>query len=221
MDDNYVDPCDIGAREDLRDMGDEHAYDACSNDSSGREGNQASGRDSLPLLSLNDLRHLRSSIRKIHLPTWMPRPPLNLGEASRGKLKASSWKCLHLSVFLSLAMLQIGCSKPDFARKWAYLAATVVIVAMRETVPERIQLFVQSMHAYYTQSNQLAPAMTVTPMLHSSFHIEHQLSRLAPAACLSTWRPEQLNGLLQRMPHNPKLCAYKAKSRVGRLQASG
>lgn len=108
-------------------------------------------------------------------------------------------------------MLQIGCSKADMAANWAHLAGAVGIVAMRETVPEQTHIFLQSMHAYLRTLKQLAPAVTVTPMLHSSFHIEHQLSRLSPAACLSTWRPEQLNGLLQRVSSNHKLCAYEAE----------
>lgn len=131
----------------------------------------------------------------------------NLGEAPLGKLKASTWRHLHSSV-LPFAMLQIASERPDVVSNWAHLATAVDIVARRESSSAQTTLFLQSMHSYLRTLKQISPSTAITPMLHSSFHIAHQLGNLAPAASLSTWRPEQFNGILQRTPNNHKLCAY-------------
>ncbi|PPR04345.1 hypothetical protein CVT24_013201, partial [Panaeolus cyanescens] len=64
-----------------------------------RYGNQA-------MFTLVQLTTIRTCIANTVIPSWVERPPRNLGEASHGKLKADTWLSLF-SVFLPLIIPEI------------------------------------------------------------------------------------------------------------------
>jgi hypothetical protein len=55
---------------------------------------------------------IHQAIRTIPLPTWVTRPPVNLGEASHGKLKAKDYQTLF-SVIFPLILFEIWAARPQ------------------------------------------------------------------------------------------------------------
>jgi hypothetical protein len=52
------------------------------------------------------LQQVRAAIAEVKLPTWVERPPTNLGEKRHGKLKADHWLTLY-TVILPMALVKI------------------------------------------------------------------------------------------------------------------
>jgi len=60
------------------------------------------------------MSRIRSGLAAVTIPSWLERPPTNLGEKSHGKLKADMWRILF-TVFLPLILPELwhDASMPD------------------------------------------------------------------------------------------------------------
>ncbi|KAJ6452864.1 hypothetical protein C8R47DRAFT_1204264 [Mycena vitilis] len=156
--------------------------------------------------SSTELGAIRSCIKRIALPTWVARPPTNLGEAKHGKLKAYEYLILFTVIFpliipelwwnkgnVEMALLQnfhnlIGCTKIVSSFSTTNVDAerfTGLFVKYREILP---RLFPVNFHSVANQ--------------HLAMHYEKLLKFWGPMPALSEFFGERINGVLQQVKTN-------------------
>ena len=58
------------------------------------------------ILSAEEMKHLRSDISNMIIPSWLTSIPTNLGEANHGKLKADQWRTLGVT-YLPVSLIRL------------------------------------------------------------------------------------------------------------------
>jgi hypothetical protein len=167
--------------------------------------------DHAPLFTMSDehLQAIRCCIADITLPTWIKRPPTNLGEPSHGKLKARDYLTLFSSIFPliipevwhgngattnSSDMNHLGCF-------YSLVAATNIVSSFSVSSSDADQFA-----AHYCQYRKavavLFPHWHAKPNHHYAMHYCALLKLWGPLASFSEFPGERLNGLLQRVKTN-------------------
>lgn len=158
---------------------------------------------------LNSLRH---DIQEVYLPSWLEKPPSNIGEAGHGKLKADHWRTLcTVYLVITLGRLWGPRSTPliqaQALENFMHLIAAVDLATRRSMDTERANLFDAHMEAYLKGLRSLYGAHLV-PNHHLSLHLKECLLLFGPTHGWWAFPFERYNGLLQRLKTNHKACMY-------------
>ncbi|PPQ80657.1 hypothetical protein CVT24_011676, partial [Panaeolus cyanescens] len=162
-------------------------------------------RNNQAIFTLVQLTTIRTCIANAVIPSWVERPPRNIGEASHGKLKADTWLSLF-SVFLPLII-------PEIWRDADYLE-----------LRRNFYNIVACTNIYRKSSLNLFSAVKTLPNDHFAMHIGDLLKYWGPLIKLSEFPGEQHNGTLQKINTNHHLqdldfTMMHQICRRGRLQA--
>ncbi len=156
---------------------------------------------------------IRECIRDITLPTWVGRPPVNLGEASHGKLKAYE----YLILFSSILPLVV----PEFWHRPAsseveqmhlesfhnLVVATNIVCSFRTSNADA-DLYTHRYTLYREGIQRLFAKWAATPNHHYAMHNGAHLKYWGPLAPLSEFPGERLIGMLQKINTNQKIRKY-------------
>ncbi|KAI0690870.1 hypothetical protein C8T65DRAFT_587606 [Cerioporus squamosus] len=151
---------------------------------------------------------LRRDIVHAVVPSWVEKPPSNIGEASHGKLKADQWRTL-CTIFMVLTLVPLWGHASATAEQRAVLENFVsLIVAVdaatrRSMTPARADLFDRHMENYVKGLRTLFNHK-LTPNHHLSLHLKDCLLLFGPVHGWWSYPFERLNGLLQRFNTNHK-----------------
>lgn len=165
-------------------------------------------------ISDEQLEIIRSCIQKIALPTWVNRPPGNLGEKKHGKLKAQEYLILF-TVILPLILPELwwtsdGSIPPD--QEYAllecldHLVAATALITSFKTSDSNAEAFTRRYKAYRESITRLFPTASSLPNHHYAMHYEELLKEWGPLAGLSEFPGERMNGMLQKTNTNGHLC---------------
>lgn len=155
-----------------------------------------------------EMKKICSCITEMTLPTWVSRPPIDLGKksAGHGKLTAADFLTLFSAVFpLILPEFWYLSDNPvDTAMLTNFynLVACTNIVASYTTSDSEAQKFSEHYTAYRTTLPQLFPTYHSLPKHHYAEHLAALLSYWGPLASLNEFAGERLNGMLQRIKTN-------------------
>ncbi|KAL1738962.1 hypothetical protein HDZ31DRAFT_77951, partial [Schizophyllum fasciatum] len=185
----------------------------------------------------SQLAAIRHAIRDVLLPSWVARPPVNLGEASHGKLKARTLLTLF-SVILPLILPDFWWSPVDgedavpttgsledwlLANFCDLIAATNIQAAFRtsNSDADRYDLHYQR---YRRHLHALFPNHHSKPNHHYAMHSSSILKYWGPLPALSEFPGERMNGMLQRIktnshPDELDLTMMRQMCRRGRVEA--
>ena len=158
-------------------------------------------------LSGDVLVAIRTCLTDTPIPTWMERPPTNLGEKRHGKLKADSWLVLFL-YFLPLTLLELwtrdDCSEHDKAMldNFCHLAAATHIVCAHSTSANLADKFGELYRLYRLSARSLFPHAASVPNHHYSMHIPDLMKFWGPLMRISEFSGERYIGILQQMKTN-------------------
>ncbi|KAJ7174176.1 hypothetical protein C8R43DRAFT_873624 [Mycena crocata] len=173
------------------------------------------------------LEAIRACIRDVDLPTWVARPPKNLGEAKHGKLKAQEYLTLF-TVILPLVLPELWWKGDERERKllknFYHLVACTNILASFTTSNLDADEYTAHYIAYRTDLPDLFPGFKSMPNHHFAMHNGQLLKFWGPLAGLSEFPGERMNGLLGRVKHNRRVddiptTMIRQVSRRGRLEA--
>lgn len=147
------------------------------------------------------------------VPTWIDRPPTNLGDKSHGKLKADNWLVLF-SIFLPLILPEIWVANSTRSRSLALLqnfhdlVLCTNIVCSYSVKPENPDIYLRHYIKYRKSSAQLFPNIQSRPNHHYAMHNADQMRFWGPLIMVSEFSYEQQNGFLQKIKTNGHMCTF-------------
>ncbi|KIY61700.1 hypothetical protein CYLTODRAFT_477169 [Cylindrobasidium torrendii FP15055 ss-10] len=159
---------------------------------------------------------IRNCIRTVSMPTWLHRPPGNLGEASHGKLKAADYLTLF-TVILPLILPELWTDPPidpeermaersttlaEHLDSFYNLSAATFIVTDFKTSDADADTFTAQYIAYRTSMKQLFPTVSSVPNHHYAMHNGALMKYWGPLPVLSEFPGERLNGIFQKVKTN-------------------
>ncbi len=153
---------------------------------------------------------IRQCIRDVTLPTWVGRPPVNLGEASHGKLKANDYLVLF-SFILPLVVPEFW-HRPEKSeadqlhlQSFEDLVICTNIVCSFKTSNADADLYTLCYKEYRRSLPRLYPFWDPKPNDHYAMHNSEFLKYWGPLPALSEFPGERLIGMLQDVNTNNKL----------------
>jgi hypothetical protein len=157
--------------------------------------------------SQEEVEAIRDGIRNISLPTWVARPPTNLGEKTHGKLKADQLLILFTVIFPLLlpAIFVRRHDRRGLQSLYDLTASTNILVAFKTSDLEADTF--TSHYTYYRMAiKDLHPEFESRPNHHYAMHNGDLLKYWGPLACLNEFAGERMNGQLQKVKINNHLC---------------
>ncbi|KZV99787.1 hypothetical protein EXIGLDRAFT_579620, partial [Exidia glandulosa HHB12029] len=172
---------------------------------------------------------IRHCCQHIILPTWVERPPINLGEKIHGKLKAETVLTLF-TVVLPLVLPEIwsraGASDRHriLLANFAHLVAATNIVAAYATSDALADAYLEHLMEYRRSRTLLWPDLHAVPNDHIALHTADALKFWGPLPPLSEFAFERQNGVLADISTNNRLydmdlTMLRQICRRGRLEA--
>lgn len=183
-------------------------------DEDGREASArlAKERRGVMQIAPAELQALRQGIVDVILPSWVARPPANLGEAAHGKLKADTLFVVF-TVVIPFVFVMLWSSAAQRQRQMlANVMALVVsinIACSYSTSTEAADVFARDFKQYLETMLHLFPHAHLVPNHHLALYIADQLRDWGPIMALSEWFYERINGQLQRFKTNGHLGAVE------------
>lgn len=160
-----------------------------------------------------ELDRIRHCLANAVIPTWIDRPPTNLGEKSHGKLKADQWFILF-SIMFPLIIPEIFRSRPSstnnallFDNFYDLVICTNIVCAYSVTA-EDPATYLDHYVRYQTSSKILFANAAPRPNHHYAMHNAHLMSFWGPLMRLSEFAGERHNGSLQNINTNNHLCKF-------------
>jgi hypothetical protein len=148
---------------------------------------------------------IRECIGDVMLPSWVERPPRNLGEAKHGKLKAHELLVLFTVIFpLIIPELWFNGNEAETRRleNFCDLVAAVNLIASYSTSNADADMFRKHYRSYIASRRHVYPDFHFLPNHHYAEHYPEQLKFWGPLSTLSEFPGERLNGELANIPTN-------------------
>ena len=165
--------------------------------------------------SPKDMTFIHSCLRSVTLPMCVDRPPVNLGEASHGKLKAHEYLVLFAFIFpLVLPHLWWGKGPSEQAllSSFAHLVAATNIISSYSTSNAEADKYTAHYVAYRASIQAIFPFASSVPNHHFAMHYGLFLKYWGPVATLSEFPGERMNGLFQKVKHSGRTSRFSYSS---------
>ena len=153
------------------------------------------------------LQAIRNCISNITLPTWVQRPPTNLGEPSHGKLKAHEYLTLFSCIF-PLIIPEFWHSETmtnlqhQHLQSFHHLVAATNILSSFKTSNASADEYTGHYIQYRKSIQALFPHVHSKPNHHYAMHNGALLKYWGPLPPLSEFAGERMNGMLQKIKTN-------------------
>ena len=172
----------------------------------------AKGKRRFDVFNKEVLKEVRDDISRIVVPSWLEKPPRNLGSAEHGKLKADQWRTLcTVHIVMTLGRLW-GHSKAKYEERrvlqnFVDLVVAVDLATRRSMSPARARAYDARMYSYLTGIRELFDQELV-PNHHLALHLAQCLALFGPVHGWWAYPFERYNGMLQRLNTNNKPRKY-------------
>lgn len=156
---------------------------------------------------------IRTCIRDISLPTNVNRPPINLGDASHGALKANELLILF-TVILPMILPELWMTTEHSAydaavfQNFYHLVASTNLISSFSTSPSDADKYMKHYLEYRKTVKQLFPNFRSKPNHHYAMHNDELLKYWGPLPEISEFAGERMNGLLQETNTNRHMCKF-------------
>jgi len=157
-----------------------------------------------------ELEMIRACIRDVQLPTWVQRPPANLGESSHGKLKAHELLVLFSVIFpLIIPRLWWRGDKQQerLFQSFCDLVCSTNIIAAYSVTNTEADAYTERYIKYRASIQQLY-GFRSKPNHHYAMHNGDLLKFWGPLSLLSEFPGERMNGDMGKIKTNRRLCAF-------------
>ncbi|OAV86433.1 hypothetical protein PTTG_06770 [Puccinia triticina 1-1 BBBD Race 1] len=163
--------------------------------------------DLMPCLLPKELFCARRAIEQTSLPSWVDRPPLQLGAASAGSLKAAGWGILY-TIFYPLVFMPLWdlCdANTDRKIPSANLVQLVRIIHKlnhcKITIAD-VSSIDKAIQRYRKHTLTNWPKVNSKPNIHILQHFPAVIERFEPPTAFAAWAQEGLNSLLGKAKTN-------------------
>ncbi|TFK52726.1 hypothetical protein OE88DRAFT_1791307 [Heliocybe sulcata] len=159
------------------------------------------------VFNATSLGKICACIEDVILPSWVDRPPKNLGDKAHGKLKADNWFVLF-SVMLPMVLVELWTSKhrtqlqEQLLDNFYDLVTCTNIVGAYSTSDAAADTYTEHYISYRRSLQKLFPASPSVPNHHYAMHNGDLLKFWGPLMCVSEFPYEQHNGRLQKIKTN-------------------
>ncbi|KAJ7165541.1 hypothetical protein C8R43DRAFT_1164869 [Mycena crocata] len=183
----------------------------------------ASEKSGQKVFDSDSMASIHAGLAGVVIPSWIDRPPVNLGEKSHGKLKADNWLVLF-TVFFPLIIPSFGTDKKLLDNFHDLIAATNILCSYA-VIPAEADTYLEHYLNYLRSSKSLFPGLTTRPNHHYAIHNAAQMKWWGPLPKLAEFMYEGHNGSLQKIKTNNHmweldLTMLRQICRRGRLLAS-
>jgi hypothetical protein len=150
---------------------------------------------------------IRNCITNISLPTWVQRPPVNLGEKTHGVLKASELLTLFSCIFPLIIpefwhLPEATNLDRSHLESFHHLIAAMNIVCSFKTSNQDADAYTHHYIEYRLSIRNLFPQFRQHPNHHMAMHNGAQMKYWGPLPSLSEFPGERMNGMLQNINTN-------------------
>ncbi len=154
------------------------------------------------------LSALRRDIREMYVPSWLEKPPANIGDPAHGKLKADHWRTLCTVPMVMTLVRLWGTSNSlvdevEALDNFMHLVAAVDLATRRTMNAERANAYDTHM-VEYLRGLQSLYEVNLVPNHHLALHLRECLLLFGPTHGWWAFPFERYNGMLQRLKTNQK-----------------
>lgn len=158
----------------------------------------------------SQLDSIQSCIYGISLPTWVQRPPINLGEPGHGKLKAREYLTLFTTIFPLIVpefwyTVDAESINQQHFHCFYHLVAATNIISSFQTSNSQADEYTQHYIQYRSAIQKLFPDHGSKPNHHYAMHNANLLKYWGPLASFSEFPGERMNGMLQKINTNHQI----------------
>jgi hypothetical protein len=167
------------------------------------------------------IQRIHDCLRDISLPSHVNRPPIDLGEASHGKLKANEYLILFCIIFPTILpeFWADTTNQPNnffldssyqgrMLHNFYHLVASTNIVSSFSTSDAEADEYHLHYLEYRRSVSSLFSNFHSKPNHHYAMHNAEQLKFWGPLAALSEFPGERLNGMFQKIKTNRRMCMF-------------
>jgi hypothetical protein len=183
-------------------------------DSEGENGDVEEERDAARqvtgVFNSEAMSKIHECIANAIVPSWITRPPQNLGDKSHGKLKADQWYTLF-TIFLPMVLPELWLASgkhQDSALldNFHDLVMCTNIIGSYTTSNSIADNYLHHYIRYRRTSETLFPMVATRPNHHYAMHNAELMKFWGPLPLLSEFPFEQHNGTLQKINTNWHIC---------------
>jgi hypothetical protein len=168
-------------------------------------------------LTNQEIDEVQVHLRSINRPTWNRGPPINLGDAEHGKLKAEQWRSMiefDLPVILcrmwgpgnaSAADSETSSHREQLAHTTMLLAMAIRWGTSHVTSEYHARQYKGYMRAYLEYLKKIFPELAWRPNHHAALHLDDFLRRYGPMHGWWMFPFERIIGCLQKTNTNHKI----------------
>ncbi|EFP83807.2 uncharacterized protein PGTG_09520 [Puccinia graminis f. sp. tritici CRL 75-36-700-3] len=162
----------------------------------------------------DDVEKFCNGMKHVVLPPGVPHLPLNLGEASHGKLTASQWHALYVFIIplviceiyiTDVGSIDLRSNRYKFLANTAQLVQCTNVVFARRFKQADLRRFEMHYKKYSDSVGELFEGIKVQPNHHFALHTTQQMSGWGPLAGVAEFPGERLIGFLQKINTNNKI----------------
>jgi hypothetical protein len=152
-----------------------------------------------------ELEKIHDCMRGVILPTYISRPPTNLGEKTHGKLKADNWFVLF-TVFLPMCLPELWSTSSDrdhlLLENFFNLVVCTNILGSFSTTSAMADTYLAHYIRYRQPLKTLFPHDGLRPNHHYAMHNGDFLKFWGPLMAVSEFPYERHNGMFQKVKTN-------------------
>jgi hypothetical protein len=183
--------------------------DSDSDDNDDYQDNEGDDWKPTCIFTTAELSRIHACISDAIIPSWVERPPRNLGEKSHGKLKADQWFTLF-SIFLPVILPEIWQIPSNNHRRnlldnFYHLVTCTNIVCAYSVTSESADAYLDH-YIKYRQSSHTLFKTGERPNHHYAMHNSDLMKFWGPLMPLSEFAGERHNGNLQKIETNSHAC---------------
>lgn len=126
-----------------------------------------------------------ADMKRTQVPSWISRPPVDWGQARRGKLSANNWEVIcTIHLVFTLIRLWGGAAgtqrQHDTLQNYMDLIQAVRILTMKSIAPVDIAAYRRYIYQHLVDYKRLYPNAKINSIHHAALHAHEKLEEFGP-----------------------------------------
>lgn len=170
---------------------------------------RSTDQSSWEALGKSVMQAVSSDMQRTQVPSWIKKPPIDWGQARRGKLSANNWEVIctiHL-VFTLIRLWGVRASserKRAMLRNYMDLIQAVRILTMKSIAPTDSRAYQQRIHRHLVEFKELYPNAKINSIHHAALHADEKLTEFGPIPARNAGHYERSIYFMQELNTNNK-----------------
>lgn len=150
-----------------------------------------------------------ADMKRTQVPSWISRPPIDWGQARRGKLSANNWEVIctiHL-VFTLIRLWGVAAAtdrQRDMLKNYIDLIQAVRILTMKSIASVNIEAYSHYIYQHLVDYKRLYPNAKINSIHHAALHADEKLEEFGPIPSRNAGHYERSIYMMQELNTNNK-----------------